>query len=86
MRRFRRLYWTTLLPVTESVGMVLENDTTAQIELAVSLFYPLKVGDAICPSSSRRMEVPLIYIPRKLVYSPLLLSISLARSGRGTMN
>jgi hypothetical protein len=36
--------------ITEGVGMVLENDATAQVELTASLFYLLKVGDdGACP-------------------------------------
>ena len=33
--------------ITEGVGMVLENNATAQIELPASLFYLLKVGDDV---------------------------------------
>jgi hypothetical protein len=33
--------------ITEGVGMVLENDITAQVELTASLFYLLKAGDNV---------------------------------------
>ena len=36
-----------VLPVTEGVGLVLENYAFAQIERMASLFYSLKVGDNV---------------------------------------
>jgi hypothetical protein len=38
--------------ITEGVGMVLENDATAQVKLTASLFYLLKVGDDVCSLNS----------------------------------
>jgi hypothetical protein len=34
--------------IAESIGIVLENNTFAQIECIASLFYSLKVGDDVC--------------------------------------
>ena len=42
-----RLCWTFFVAITESAGMVLENDAIVQIELMASLFYLLKAGDDV---------------------------------------